>query len=89
MKNFLTALVVALTTLAFSGVSFAQAKPAVPATPAVPASMDKAADKAGDKAEAVTKGKTKGKAKKSTKKAAAKGKDMAEEKGASMEKKAK
>jgi ribosomal protein S1 len=37
MKNALKVLVVALTTLAFSGVSFAQAKPATPATPATPA----------------------------------------------------
>lgn len=37
MKNALKVLVVALTTLAFSGVSFAQAKPATPATPAAPA----------------------------------------------------
>ena len=37
MKNALKVLVVALTTLAFSGVSFAQEKKATPATPATPA----------------------------------------------------
>ena len=37
MKNALKVLVVALTTLAFSGVSFAQEKKATPATPAAPA----------------------------------------------------
>lgn len=41
MKNALRILVVALTTLAFSGVSFAQAKPATPATPAAPATEKK------------------------------------------------
>ena len=34
MKNTIKALVVALTSLAFTGVSFAQTKPATPATPA-------------------------------------------------------
>ena len=38
MKNMIKVLVIALTSLAFSGVSFAQAKPATPATPATPAS---------------------------------------------------
>ena len=37
MKNPIKVLVIALTSLAFSGVSFAQAKPATPATPATPA----------------------------------------------------
>lgn len=37
MKNIIKVLVIALTSLAFSGVSFAQAKPATPATPAAPA----------------------------------------------------
>lgn len=37
MKNMIKVLVIALTSLAFSGVSFAQAKPATPATPAAPA----------------------------------------------------
>lgn len=37
MKNMIKVLVIALTSLAFSGVSFAQAKPATPATPATPA----------------------------------------------------
>ena len=36
MKNALRVLVVVLITVAFSGVSFAQAKPATPATPATP-----------------------------------------------------
>ena len=33
MKNTIKALVVALTSLAFTGVSFAQTKPAIPVTP--------------------------------------------------------
>jgi Cu/Ag efflux protein CusF len=37
VKNIIKVLVIALTSLAFSGVSFAQAKPATPATPAAPA----------------------------------------------------
>jgi Cu/Ag efflux protein CusF len=37
VKNMIKVLVIALTSLAFSGVSFAQAKPATPATPATPA----------------------------------------------------
>ena len=41
MKNALKVLVVALTTLAFSGVSFAQEKKANPATPAAPATEKK------------------------------------------------
>jgi hypothetical protein len=36
VKNMIKVLVIALTSLAFSGVSFAQAKPATPATPATP-----------------------------------------------------
>jgi len=36
VKNVLRVLVVALITVAFSGISFAQAKPATPATPATP-----------------------------------------------------
>ncbi|MGH7886714.1 MAG: hypothetical protein ACREPG_02535, partial [Candidatus Binatia bacterium] len=66
MKNAIKVFIVALTTLAFGGVSFAQAKPAIPATPAVPSApamekkVDKAAEKAvqkaGDKAEDVSKG---------------------------------
>lgn len=51
MKGILKLLLVALITLAFSGVSFAQAKPATPATPATPASPEKKAEKAGKKAE--------------------------------------
>ena len=37
MKNMIKILAIALTSLAFSSVSFAQAKPATPATPATPA----------------------------------------------------
>ena len=37
MKNMIKVLVIALTSLAFSSVSFSQAKPATPATPATPA----------------------------------------------------
>ncbi len=37
MKNMIKILVVALTTLGFSALGFAQAKPATPATPATPA----------------------------------------------------
>jgi len=37
MKNMIKILVVALTTLSFSALGFAQAKPATPATPAAPA----------------------------------------------------
>jgi Cu/Ag efflux protein CusF len=36
VKNMIKVLIVALTSLALSGVSFAQAKPATPATPATP-----------------------------------------------------
>ena len=41
MKNTITVLVVALTSLTFNGVSFAQTKPATPATPAAPATEKK------------------------------------------------
>ena len=41
MKYALKILVIALTTLGFSGVSFAQAKPATPATSAAPATEKK------------------------------------------------
>jgi Cu/Ag efflux protein CusF len=37
VKNMIKVLVIALTSLAFTSVSFAQAKPATPATPATPA----------------------------------------------------
>ena len=49
MKGILKLLLVALISLAFSGVSFAQAKPATPATPATPASPEKKAEKAAKK----------------------------------------
>jgi len=41
VKNTITVLVVALTSLTFNGVSFAQTKPATPATPAAPATEKK------------------------------------------------
>ena len=41
MKNMITVLVIALTSLAFSGFSFAQAKPTTPATPGAPATEKK------------------------------------------------
>lgn len=44
MKNMIKVLVIAVTTLVFSGLSFAQAKPATPATPATPP-MEKKAEK--------------------------------------------
>jgi Cu/Ag efflux protein CusF len=48
VKNMIKVLIVALTSLAFSGVSFAQAKPATPATPATPSApaMEKRSEKA-------------------------------------------
>ena len=48
MKNMIKILVVALTTLSFSALGFAQAKPATPATPATPAApaMEKKTEKA-------------------------------------------
>lgn len=49
MKNALRVFVVALITVAFSGVSFAQAKPATPATPATPA-MEKKTEMKSEKA---------------------------------------
>jgi Cu/Ag efflux protein CusF len=41
VKNTLRAIVIGMTTLAFAGVSFAQAKPATPATPSAPAAEKK------------------------------------------------
>ena len=41
MKNMIKILVVALTTLSFSALGFAQAKPATPATPATPPATEK------------------------------------------------
>ena len=41
VKNTLRAMVIGMTTLAFAGVSFAQAKPATPATPSAPAAEKK------------------------------------------------
>jgi Cu/Ag efflux protein CusF len=41
VKNIIKILVVALTSLAFNGLSFAQAKPATPATPVAPATEKK------------------------------------------------
>ena len=48
MKNMIKVLVIALTSLAFSGVSFAQAKPATPTTP--PPEMEKKTEMKSDKA---------------------------------------
>ncbi len=70
MKNAIKAFVVALTLLAFSSVSFAQATPATPAKPATPAATEKKSEKAMEKA-ADKSDDTKGKAKKTrTKKSA-------------------
>jgi Cu/Ag efflux protein CusF len=41
VKTMITLLLIALTSLAFNGLSFAQAKPATPATPAPPATEKK------------------------------------------------
>jgi translation initiation factor IF-1 len=41
VKNMIKILIIALTTLSFTGLSFAQAKPATPATPAAPATEKK------------------------------------------------
>ena len=51
MKNMIKVLVVALASLAFNGVSFAQAKPATPAPPAAPA-MEKKTEMKSEKAQA-------------------------------------
>ena len=51
MKNTIKVLVVALTSFAFNGVSFAQAKSASPATPAAPA-MEKKTEMKSEKAQA-------------------------------------
>jgi Cu/Ag efflux protein CusF len=51
VKNMIKVLVIALTSLAFSGVSFAQAKPATPATPTTPPpEMEKKTEMKSDKA---------------------------------------
>jgi Cu/Ag efflux protein CusF len=51
MKNIIKALVLASVSLAFNGLSFAQAKPATPATPAAPA-MEKKAEMKSERAQA-------------------------------------
>ena len=51
MKNTIEVLVIALTSLVFNDVSFAQAKPATPATPAAPA-MEKKTEMKSEKAQA-------------------------------------
>jgi hypothetical protein len=51
MKNIIRVLVVASTSFAFNGASFAQAKPATPATPAAPA-MEKKTEMKSEKAQA-------------------------------------
>jgi Cu/Ag efflux protein CusF len=52
VKNMIKVLIVAVTSLAFSGVSFAQAKPAMPATPSAPA-MEKKTEMRSEKAKTV------------------------------------
>jgi Cu/Ag efflux protein CusF len=54
VKNTIRILIVALTSLAFSSVSFAQAKPATPATPATPGApaMEKKTEMRSEKAKA-------------------------------------
>ena len=49
MKNMIKVLVIGLTSLAFNGVSFAQATPATPATPTAPA-MEKKTEMKSEKA---------------------------------------
>ena len=49
MKNMIKVLVIALTSLAFNGLSFAQEKPATPATPAAP-TMEKKTEMKSEKA---------------------------------------
>jgi len=49
VKNMIKVLVIGLTSLAFNGVSFAQAKPATPATPTAPA-MEKKTEMKSEKA---------------------------------------
>jgi Cu/Ag efflux protein CusF len=51
VENMIAILVVALTSLALNGVSFAQAKPATPATPPAP-SMEKKTEMESEKAQA-------------------------------------
>jgi Cu/Ag efflux protein CusF len=51
VKNTIKVLVVALTSLAFNGLSFAQAKPATPATPAAP-TIEKKSEMKSEKAQA-------------------------------------
>jgi Cu/Ag efflux protein CusF len=51
VKNMIKVLLIALTSLVFNGVSFAQAKPATPATPAAP-TMEKKTEMKSEKAQA-------------------------------------
>jgi hypothetical protein len=51
VKNIIKVLVIALTSLGFDGVSFAQSKPATPATPAAP-TMEKKTEMKSEKAQA-------------------------------------
>ena len=51
MKNMITVLVIALTSLAFNDISFAQTKPATPATPSTPA-MERKSEMKSERAEA-------------------------------------
>jgi hypothetical protein len=52
LKNTIKVLVVALTSLAFSGLSFAQAKPAAPATPPAASATEKKTEMKSEKAQA-------------------------------------
>jgi len=88
MKNAIKVFVIAVTTLVFSGVSFAQATPATPAKPATPAAvekksekaMEKAAEKSDDASKDKAKAKAKSKTKKTTKKTTEKTTEKMEEK---------
>jgi hypothetical protein len=89
--NAIKVLVVALTILGFSTVSFAQATPATPAKPATPPATEKKSEKAMEKSaekpdDTKAKAKAKGKTKKSTKKATD---NTDEKKSDSMDKKTK
>jgi Cu/Ag efflux protein CusF len=52
VKNIITVLVIAFTSLAFSGLSFAQAKPVTPANPSAPSATEKKTEMKSEKAQA-------------------------------------
>jgi Cu/Ag efflux protein CusF len=52
VKNMIKVVVIALTSLAFSGLSFAQTKPAAPATPHAAPAMEKKTEMKSEKAQA-------------------------------------